>query len=322
VTRGRFAPSPTGDLHLGNVRTALLAWLQVRRAGGRFILRSEDLDRGRVRAQFRSNQIDDLRWLGIDWDEGPDVGGPYGPYEQSDRVADYEEALKHLANQGLVYMCACSRKEIAAAASAPHDADDEGPAYTGRCRARQADLRGRTTALRFRVPAGPVTFTDLLQGMRSYDPATEVGDFVVRRKDGVAAYQLAVVVDDHAMAITHVLRGADLLRSTSRQILLYRALGLESPHWTHVPLMLVEQAGRLSKRDRPLPMRCLRESGVPAERLVGWLAHTCGLALYGEEISARDLIERFDLRRLPRDDTYVAYPDWIVEAERNWSASS
>ena len=305
AVRGRFAPSPTGDLHLGNARTALLAWLQARSAGGRFVMRVEDLDPGRVRPEYLGGQLRDLRWLGLDWDEGPDVGGPFGPYLQSERQALYAEALERLSARGLLFECFCSRREIAAAASAPHAGDDEGPVYPGTClrlapEERERRRARRRAALRFRVPPGEVGFHDLLQGDLSFRPAEEAGDFVVRRRDGVAAYQLAVVVDDAAMGITHVLRGADLLSSTARQLLLYRALGLEPPRWIHVPLLLGPHGERLAKRHGAVALRELREAGEPPERVVGTLAASCGLAEPGEALHPRELVDRFSLDRLPR----------------------
>jgi glutamyl-tRNA synthetase len=307
MIRGRFAPSPTGRLHLGNARTALLAWLHARSAGGRFVMRVEDLDRGRVRPGYMEAQLDDLRWLGLDWDEGPDVGGPHAPYLQSERRERFAEALRRLEAAGLVYPCFCSRKEVAAAASAPHGPADEGPRYAGACRERPrgAAEAGRPAALRFRVPPGEVAFHDLLMGPVAFDPEAEAGDFVVRRKDGVAAYQLAVVVDDAAMGITHVVRGADLLASTARQLLLYRALELPAPEWLHVPLMLGADGERLAKRHGAVSLAELRERGVSAARTVGWLASTCGLAEPGEEIAARDLVGRWAVERLPREPTVV-----------------
>ncbi|HEV2130547.1 MAG TPA: tRNA glutamyl-Q(34) synthetase GluQRS, partial [Longimicrobiaceae bacterium] len=265
--RGRFAPSPTGELHLGNLRTALLAWLQVRAAGGSFVMRIEDLDQGRVRPGMMEAQLADLRWLGLDWDEGPDVGGAFGPYLQSQRQERYEAALRRLAEQGLLYECFCSRKDIAAALSAPHGPAEEGPRYPGTCRESSAEERaGTPAALRLRVPPGEVCFQDLLFGRLCFAPAEETGDFVVRRKDGIAAYQLAVVVDDAAMEITHVLRGADLLSSTARQLLLYDALDLPPPEWLHVPLLLGPDGERLSKRHGAVTLREVREerSGGPA----------------------------------------------------------
>ena len=313
MTRGRYAPSPTGALHLGNARTALLAWLHARAGGGRFVMRVEDLDAGRVRPGIMETQLDELRWLGIDWDEGPDVGGPHAPYVQSQRTELYEAALRALAERGLLFECACSRRDLAGAASAPH-AGDEGPRYPGTCRERTVDPAavpslvtygtGRV-ALRFRVEPGIVELDDLLQGRCRFDPAAEGGDFVVRRKDGVAAYQLAVVVDDAAMRVTHVVRGADLLPSTARQLLLYEALGLAAPAFLHVPLMLGDDGERLAKRHGSVSLSELRAAGISAEKLVGWLASTCGLAEAGEAVSARGLIGRFDVERLPRKATAV-----------------
>lgn len=308
---GRFAPSPTGDLHLGNARTALLAWLQARAAGGRFLLRMEDLDAGRVRERYYETQLRDLRWLGLDWDEGPDVGGPNAPYLQSERRDRYRAALERLGEAGSLYDCFCSRREILEAASAPHGADEEGPRYPETClRLSPDDVARRQgerapSALRFRTPPGEVSFHDLIQGEVAFDPAAEVGDFVVRRKDGVAAYQLAVVVDDAAMGITHVLRGADLLPSTARQILLYRALDLTEPVWIHVPLMVGQDGERLAKRHGAPSLRDLRESGVEPARVVGLLARSCGLLAGEEDALPSELLPGFSLDLLPRQPTIL-----------------
>jgi len=310
--RGRFAPSPTGALHLGNARTALLAWLHARAAGGAFVMRVEDLDFGRVRPGIMQTQLDELRWLGLDWDEGPDVGGPHAPYVQSRRGALYDDALRRLAERGLLFECTCSRRDIAAAASAPH-AGEEGPRYPGACRGRLADptvpsllAHGRSrVALRMRVEPGGICFHDLRMGRCCFDPSAETGDFVVRRKDGAAAYQLAVVVDDHAMRITHVVRGGDLLSSTARQLLIYRALGLPEPAFLHVPLMLGGDGERLAKRHGSVSLAELRARGVPPARVTGWLAATCGLADEGEGISAAGLVPRFSIDRLPSEPTVI-----------------
>lgn len=310
--RGRFAPSPTGALHLGNARTALVAWLHARAAGGRFLMRVEDLDAGRVRPGIMQTQLDELRWLGIDWDEGPDVGGEYGPYVQSARTDRYERALQILAGRGLLFACTCSRKDIAAAASAPH-AGEEGPRYPGTCRTHGVDVSSSPLlrhgisqlAVRFRVEPGEVCFRDLLMGRCCFHPDEESGDCVVRRRDGAAAYQLAVVVDDAAMEITHVVRGADLLSSTARQLLLYRAFGVEPPAFLHVPLLLGEDGERLAKRHGAVSLGELRGRGVPAARIVGWLAGSCGLAAEGEEIAPAALVERFAVDSLPREPTHV-----------------
>lgn len=305
VIRGRFAPSPTGSLHLGNARTALLAWLHARAGGGRFVMRVEDLDRGRVRPGIMEAQLADLRWLGLDWDEGPDLGGPSAPYVQSERTARYDDALARLAAAGLLFACVCSRRDVAAAASAPH-AGEEGPRYPGTCRERalpawtDRDAREAVSrvAVRLRTAEEEVCFGDLLHGRCCYGPAEETGDFVVRRKDGAAAYQLAVVVDDAAMGITHVVRGADLLSSTARQILLYRALELPVPAFLHVPLLLGPDGERLAKRHGAVSLADARGAGVPPERVAGWLALTCGLAAPGEEILPSALVERFAVERL------------------------
>ncbi len=284
----------------------------MRAAGGQFIVRIEDLDRGRVRPHFLHNQLEDLRWLGLDWDEGPDTGGPMGPYFQSERDDLYRQALENLARTGHLYECHCSRREILAAASAPHAADDEGPAYPGTCRDRVVTDPNTPGALRFRVPEGSVHFIDLLQGPQRFEPASETGDFVVRRKDGIAAYQLAVVVDDAAMGITDVLRGSDLLSSTARQILVYSALGLQSPRWTHVPLLLHATGERLAKRDGALMIRSLRERGCPPERVVGWLAHSCGLLDAPRETTPAELVPSFDPERIKRENTATEFPAWML----------
>lgn len=308
--RGRFAPSPTGDLHLGNARTALLAWLQIRSLGGQFVLRAEDLDPTRSRPEYLDRQIEELRWLGIDWDEGPDVGGEYGPYLQSQRQDAFDDALSRLDRAGLTFDCYCSRKEILAAASAPQAGDDEGPAYPGTCmsRARGAavgQVGAGQTAVRLRVSPGEICFHDLVMGETCHDPYVETGAFVVRRKDGVAAYQLAVVVDDHLMRISHVLRGADLLASTSRQILLYRALRWEPPLWAHVPLLLGADGARLAKRHGAVSLRELRAKGVTPEAIVGWLAWSAGLTEKVVETEASELVGNFDLARVRRTPTVV-----------------
>ena len=303
--RGRFAPSPTGDLHLGNARTALLAWLQVRTQGGAMVMRLEDLDRPRVVPGAAQRQLEALRALGLDWDEGPDVGGACGPYVQSERLPRYEQVFESLRAQEHLFPCFCSRTDLARAATAPHGAADDGPPYPGTCRAlssAQRSERGRTRppAWRFRVEPGEVRFLDLVMGEFSQDVERQVGDFIVRRADGVFAYQLAVVVDDAAMQITDVLRGADLLHSTPRQILLYGALGAAVPRFAHVALVSGTLGERLSKRDGAISVSELLEQGIPAARLRRELARLCGIDCSGED-SARELIQGFDLARLPKD---------------------
>ncbi len=295
--RGRFAPSPTGRVHLGTARSALLGWLRARGEGGAFVLRVEDLDAPRVVPGATEAMLDDLRWLGIDWDEGPDVGGPFGPYVQSLRLDRYDAAVRALAERGHTYPCTCSRKEIASIASAPHD--DDGPIYPGTCREGPSHP-DREPALRFRMPEPPPSFTDVLAGEVT---GLGRGDFVIQRKDGVFAYQLACVADDAAMAITEVLRGDDLLASTPRQIALYRALDLPEPRFFHVPLVLGPDGQRLAKRHGAIAIAELRERGTSAEEIVGQLAHGAGLVDEARPITARELIERFDPARLRREPT-------------------
>ncbi|MFL6335711.1 MAG: tRNA glutamyl-Q(34) synthetase GluQRS [Pyrinomonadaceae bacterium] len=277
--RGRLAPSPTGYLHLGHARTFWTAYERARAAGGVLVLRDEDLDPARSRAEFAAAMLDDLRWLGIEWQEGPDVGGPYGPYRQSERRAFYLEAWARLVEGGHVYPCACSRRDIARAAEAPHEgragvlqAPDDEPHYPGTCRPAlgvKLQARDKPAGLnwRFRVPDGEeIIFEDLKQGRQSFVAGRDFGDFVVWRRDDVPAYQLAVVVDDALMRITEVVRGADLLKSTTRQILLQRALGHPTPAHFHCDLYTDERGERLAKRHESLSLRALRAAGVtPSE---------------------------------------------------------
>ena len=298
-TRGRFAPSPTGLTHLGTASTALLAWLSVRARRGVYIMRVEDLDRPRVVAGSADGILSDLRWLGLDWDEGPDVGGPHAPYAQSERGPRYAAAFESLRTAGLVYPCFCSRKDIRSAASAPQAPGDEAH-YPGTCRdlspsevARRFAL-GTAPAWRFRVhPGSIVPFTDRVRGRYEAEPES-IGDFVVLRADGVPAYQLAVVVDDIAMRISEVVRGEDLLASTVRQLLLYQELGAVPPEFAHVPLLLGDDGARLSKRHHGVTLSELRDAGESAEAIVGRLAHRHGLRPTASPISARDLVHGFD----------------------------
>jgi glutamyl/glutaminyl-tRNA synthetase len=268
--RGRLAPSPTGYLHLGHARTF---WIAAQRAvGGTLILRDEDLDPNRSRPHFREAMLEDLRWLGLHWQEGLDMGGPYGPYQQSQRHGLYRDAWQRLLRQGSIYPCRCSRKDLAQAMQAPHD--DEG-VYPGTCREKDTlSLSGEATGnnWRFRVPDGEViSFDDGHLGRQSFTAGKDFGDFLVWRRDGLPSYQLAVVVDDAAMKITEVVRGADLLLSTARQILLARALGLPSPAWYHCDLMRDEHGERLAKRHDPLSLRALREQGKNPEDVLAAL---------------------------------------------------
>ena len=286
---GRFAPSPTGELHLGNARTALLAWLWARSEKGRFLIRIEDIDLPRVRAGMAQQQLDELRWLGIDWDGEP--------VYQSQRTRLYEAALARLNEH--VYECFCSRAEIAAAASAPQG--DEGPRYPGTCAALTAAQRAerrklRAPAIRLRVPPGNIDFHDEIMGDQSFDTQALTGDFVLKRADGIFAYQLAVTVDDGAQGITQVLRGADLLPSTARQILLHRLLGQPEPRWAHAPLVLNAEGERLAKRDRPLSLSTLRQRGVDPRAVASHLAQLSGFATPAE----------FSIKKVPRAPVPVA----------------
>jgi glutamyl-tRNA synthetase len=304
--RGRLAPSPTGALHLGNARTFLVAWLRARQAAGTLVLRVEDIDGPRVKAGAAAAALADLRWLGLDWDEGPDVGGPRGPYVQTERLALYAAALERLRARGLAYPCVCTRREVEDAASAPHGPD--GPPYPGTCRGRFRDAEeaqrasGRDPAWRFAVRPGLLAHRDLFAGDRTFDLAAEGGDFVVAkgaRGGGDPAYQLAVVVDDAAMEIGEVVRGDDLLPSTPRQLLLFEALGLERPAFLHVPLVVGADGRRLAKRHGDSRLAAFRAAGVRPERIVGWLAATLGIEA-PSEARPRDLVGRLDLEKVPR----------------------
>ncbi|MGE5056453.1 MAG: tRNA glutamyl-Q(34) synthetase GluQRS [Acidobacteriota bacterium] len=273
--RGRLAPSPTGLLHLGHARTFWIAARRCSERGGTLVFRNEDLDQQRCRPEFVQAMIKDLRWLGISWTEGPDCGGPFGPYSQSERRVHYLHAWQQLCDRGLIYPCTCSRKDVAQSATAPNEGDDE-PLYSGKCRPsrdpRSGSLSGcRAEAKRggpagvnwrFRVPDGEgICFPDLHLGPQRMVAGIDFGDFIVWRKDDVPAYQLAVVVDDAAMQVSEVVRGADLLKSTARQILLYRALGLPIPRYYHCELVRDEQGVRLAKRHDALSISKLRQSG-------------------------------------------------------------
>jgi glutamyl-tRNA synthetase len=277
--RGRLAPSPTGYLHAGHARTFWTAYERARDAGGALVMRMEDLDPDRSRAVYAEAALEDLRWLGIGWQEGPDVGGLYAPYAQSGRGAFYLEAWCKLLRGGSIYPCRCSRKDLEAALSAPHEnpaqepLDDE-PVYPGTCRKLQADAAPLPDLpdgcnWRFHVPEGEaIEFEDVNLGPQRFVAGVDFGDFVVWRRDGVPSYQLACVVDDAAMRITEVVRGEDLLKSTARQILLNRALGFRNPAWFHSRLIMDAQGRRLAKRHDALSLRTLREQWVAPEQII------------------------------------------------------
>ena len=318
MTRGRFAPSPTGEVHLGNIWTALWVWVHARQQHGAVVLRVEDLDPDRSRPALAAQQLADLRWLGLDWDEGPDRGGEYGPYVQSERQREYDLAFAALAARDLVYPCYCTRAELRAVASAPHAGETSGR-YPGTCRTLDADERarrtasGRVPAWRVRLPDHPtlIRFDDLCQGTVEEDVALVAGDFVVRRADGVYAYQLAVVVDDGLMQISDVLRGADLLSSTARQIWLHRLFGYKEPRFGHVPLLIDRDGHRLSKRQASMSVAHLRESGVQPQEIVGALAFTAGLVPDPAPIVPRELVGKLDLARFAQLSLAIDPSDWL-----------
>ena len=290
----RFAPSPTGAQHVGNARTYLITWLLARSAGGRILLRIEDIDSPRVKAGAADEALADLRWLGLDGDGGPVV--------QTQRIALYEAALRRLQDQELVYPCTCTRSDIEQAASAPHAEGQELP-YPGTCSGRSVadaqSLAGRPFAWRFRLTDVP-GFTDSFRGTTDLSRDDIGGDFVVWKSQGSPAYQLAVVVDDADQGVTVVVRGDDLVSSTPRQLLLYRALGLTPPEFVHVPLVVGPDGRRLAKRHGDTRLRALRAAGVRPEQLVGLLAWSCGWLPDIQPIAAGELLPRFRLDAIPR----------------------
>ena len=301
---GRFAPSPSGRMHLGNIFTALLVWLDVRQVGGRLILRVEDLDRQRCSDDKARQLLADLQWLGLDWDEG----GLEPAYMQSRRTAYYEEAFRELEAKGLVYPCYCTRSERMAA-SAPHR-DDGAVVYSGKCyhlteEEREAlERSGRRPAWRVRCPDMEVALEDGNCGPYAENLARECGDFIVRRSDGVFAYQLAVVVDDALMGVNHVVRGRDLLYSAPRQAWLHKVLGYEPPRFFHTPLLLAPDGRRLAKRDYDLDMGALRER-YTAEELTGLLACYAGLLDRPEKVTGKELVPQFSWAKVTKNDVVV-----------------
>ena len=319
--RGRLAPSPSWFVHLGNAATALVAWASVRRRSGTLVWRLEDLDGPRTVAGMAEAAEQDLAWLGIDWDEGGGRGGARGPYEQSARFDRYADALARLAEAGRLFPCTASRKDLASVARAPH-----GPAsaaYPAVLRPRtlahdwfeQTASAGAAAAVRFRVDPVEVRWTDRLRGARRERVDETVGDFVLRRRDGVYAYQLAVVVDDIDMGIDEVVRGVDLVDSTGRQLLLWDALGARAPQFAHAPLLRAADGAKLSKRDRALTVRSLREAGASAAQVVGALAHGLGLNPRAAPMSAGEFLGEYDEAALGRED-------WTLPADAaSWICS-
>jgi len=310
--RTRLAPSPTGALHLGNARTFVINWALARRRGWRVVMRMEDLDGPRIKAGAAEHAYDALRWLGLDWDEGP--------YTQRSDLSAYHAALGRLGEAGLIYRCRCTRKEIEAAQSAPHE-DEHELRYPGTCRPeRSAAARYEASdedgmSWRLWVEDEAVRFVDEIVGEVAINVQDQVGDFIVATKAGLPAYQLAVVVDDAAQGVTEVVRGDDLVRSTPRQLLLYRLLGLgPTPRYYHVPLVLGEDGRRLAKRHGDTRVTTYREAGCSAERIIGLLGAWCGLG-DRRAMSVAEFAERFELDRLPREAVTFTEQDhrWLIE---------
>ena len=306
---GRFAPSPSGRMHLGNLLCSLLAWLSARHAGGRVVLRIEDLDPERCPRHFADQLEEDLAWLGLVWDEGGSAGGPQ--YYQSERTAIYQKALDQLDAKGLVYPCFCSRAQVHAA-SAPHRSDGQA-IYPGTCRALTPEQRAaralkRSPATRLMVPDEQLPFVDGHMCPYSENLFRDCGDFILRRSDGVFAYQLAVVVDDAAMGVTQVVRGSDLLTSSVRQSYLYRLLGLPVPEVCHVPLLLGSDGHRLAKRSGDIGLEELQSRCTP-EEVIGRLAYLVGQQPDPSPCTAKSLIGRFDWNKVPTED--IRLPDGL-----------
>ncbi len=301
--KGRFAPSPTGRMHLGNVYSALLSWLSVRSQDGAWVLRIEDLDPQRSRREFARQIEDDLRWLGLDWDEY---------YVQSERGEIYTHYLNVLGQKGLTYPCYCTRADIMAT-QAPHESDGR-IVYAGTCRPKQleeawlnvdAHPSGRKPATRIIVPDEEISFVDAHYGAQSVNLARHCGDFVLRRADGAWAYQLAVVVDDALMGITEVVRGRDLLLSAPQQIYLYRLLGFAAPTFCHLPLLCNLAGQRLCKRDKSLDLGEIRKAGHLPEAVIGKLAFYAGIIDHAEPVSAQELVSEFSWNKVPLEDILV-----------------
>jgi len=334
---GRLAPSPTGAQHLGNARTYLIAWLSARSAGGRVVLRIEDIDSPRVKPWAIEQAMIDLHWLGLDWDEGPDIGGPHSPYLQTQRIESYDAALVRLINCGLAYPCTCTRKDIESAASAPHESIShqettqqplavgqrestpqlflDGPIYSGQCARWQLGdplPDAGTYCWRFRSPDKTLVLRDRCCGPLRLNPAKDLGDFPLTRKTGQAAYQLAVVVDDEAMRVNEVVRGDDLIPSIFRQVPLIDALGLTLPQYCHVPLVVGHDGRRLAKRHGDTRLSQYRDAGVKPESIIGWAAHSIGLTDNDQPIKPINLIDRFDWSRIVRTETVVSDPSFLA----------
>ena len=305
--RGRLAPSPTGAQHVGNARTYLIAWLRARSQGGKIVLRIEDIDSPRIKRGAAEQALEDLRWLGLDWDEGPVV--------QTQRMPLYTDALNRLRERELIYPCTCTRGDVERAASAPHDERPGAvPVYPGTCSARRtADAATLTLPYcwRFRLPEQHRSFDDVYMGRVDVDLRETGGDFVVWKSAGTPAYQLAVVVDDADQGATEVVRGDDLVPSTPRQLLLYEALAMPAPRFVHVPLVVGPDGRRLAKRHGDTRLSTLREAGVTAEATVGMLAWSCGWLSSPRPISAAEVLPLFRLEAIPRAP-FVLTPELLA----------
>ncbi len=330
---GRLAPSPTGAQHLGNARTFLIAWLSARQHGGKLLLRIEDLDTPRTKPGAASQAVDDLRWLGLDWDHAPGQEGHLPPLIQSQRVDRYREILQICIEHDWVYPCTCTRSDVEQAQSAPHESNMmANPSlatgelvYPGTCSRRSVDeahalIRQKIPfAWRFRLPDEQVSWCDGFYGPQTLHPAQTLGDFVVGRANGAPAYQLAVVVDDHDMHVTEVVRGDDLIPSTYRQLAIYRALNWTPPQMIHVPLVVGLDGRRLAKRHGDTRLATLREQGIEPEIVIGYLALTCGWMDSFRPMTARDLVDRAALSKIP-DKPLVFPSDQAVDFFRSMRA--
>lgn len=308
---GRFAPTPSGRMHLGNILCAMLSWLSARKQGGQYILRIEDLDAERCPRALADQIEDDLKWFGLDWDEGGSDGGD--EWYQSCRFPLYRQYYDKLDEMGLLYPCFCSRAELHSA-QAPHRSDGT-YVYARTCRGLTAEQiaekrKNRGAAMRLIVPDEEISFVDGCQGGYRENLERDCGDFIVRRSDGVYAYQLAVVVDDGLMGVTEVVRGQDLIGSTARQIYLHRLFGFEPPEFYHIPLLTAPDGRRLSKREKDLDLGVLREVFGRPEPVIGMLAHVCGLQQGTQPVAMHELIDRFSWDRIPKHD--IALPEEIL----------
>ncbi|SHI65700.1 tRNA glutamyl-Q(34) synthetase GluQRS [Halodesulfovibrio aestuarii] len=303
TVKGRFAPSPTGYMHLGNAWSFLVCWLAARAKNGRLVLRIEDIDPDRSKPEFVDGIIEDLKWLGLDWDEGVDIGGEYEPYTQSESTLLYSRVIEALQKDGLVYPCYCTRKELRSLASAPH-LSDYGSAYPELClhlseeERGEREAAGRRSSMRLHCEKTEIGFTDALHGDCCMSWKECGGDFPLKRSDGVFAYQLAVVVDDMRQGITQVVRGEDILHCTPRQVYLYELFGCTPPEYIHLPLVVDHEGERLAKRHRHFELCKMREDGISAEAVVGYLAYLGGLTPTCQKMSVRKLLDTFSIGQI------------------------